>query len=103
MALTFTIDEGDVFAIGSMHATKLGAPFEKELLEKVIRSRPKQVFSRATIVQDIERVKAFFAAKNQAVEVTPLTEIDAKKKTIDLTFKIEGPEVSCRRALRGSD
>lgn len=91
MALTFTVDEGDVHTIGTMHATGRGAPFEKELLDKVVRSRPKQVFSRAVIVQDIERVKAFFAAKNQAVEVTPLTEVDAKKKTIDLTFKIDGP------------
>jgi len=90
-ALTFTVDEGDVFTIGGMHATKLGAPYEKELLEKVIRARPKQVFSRSAIVADIERVKAFFTAKSQAVEVNPLTEIDAKKKTIDLTFKIEGP------------
>jgi outer membrane protein insertion porin family len=90
-AVTFTIDEGDVFTVGTMHATSLGAPYEKELLEKVVHARPKQVFSRGTIVGDIERVKAFFAAKNKVVEVTPLTEIDPKKKTIDLTFKIEAP------------
>jgi outer membrane protein insertion porin family len=78
-AVTFTVDEGDVFTIGTMHATALGAANEKE------------VFSRGTIVQDIERVKAFFAAKNQVVEVSPLTEVDATKKTIDLTFKIEAP------------
>lgn len=90
-AVTFTIDEGDVFSVGTIHATALGAANEKELLEKVIHARPKQVFSRATVVQDIERVKAFFAAKNQVVEVSPLTEVDPKKKTIDLTFKIEAP------------
>jgi outer membrane protein assembly factor BamA len=91
VAMAFTIDEGDVYSIGSMHATKLGEPFEKELLSKVISARPKQVFSRSAIVKDIERVKAFFAAKKQDVQVNPLTEIDAKKKTIDLTFQIEGP------------
>jgi outer membrane protein assembly factor BamA len=91
MAMAFTVDEGDVYSIGSMHATKLGEPYEKELLSKVIGSRPKQVFSRSAIMKDIEQVKAFFAAKNQAVQVNPLTELDAKKKTIDLTFQIEGP------------
>ncbi len=91
VAMAFTIDEGDVYSIGSMHATKLGEPFEKELLSKVISARPKQVFSRSAIVKDIESVKAFFAAKKQDVQVNPLTEIDAKKKTIDLTFQIEPP------------
>jgi outer membrane protein insertion porin family len=89
MALTFVIEEGDVHTISGMHATKLGAPGEKELLEKVVRSRAKQVFSRSTVVEDIERVKAFFEAKKQAVEVNPLTQVDEKKKTIDLTFQIE--------------
>jgi outer membrane protein insertion porin family len=91
IAVTFTIEEGDVHTIGSLHATKLGAPVEKELLDKAVRSRPKQAFSRATVVQDIERVKAFFTAKNQNVEVTPLTQVDEKKKTVDLTFQIEAP------------
>ena len=89
MALTFMIEEGDAFSIGTMHATKLGAPVEKELLDKAVRSRPKQVFSRSKVVEDIERVKAFFTAKNQSVEVMPLTQVDEKKKTVDLTFQIE--------------
>jgi hypothetical protein len=38
---------------------------------------------------NIERIKAFFARTKQAVEVTPLTEIDAPKKTIDVTFQVE--------------
>ncbi len=85
------IDEGDVFSIGALHATKLGAPVEKELLDTVVRARPKQVFVRTKIVEDIERVNAFFAARHQQVVVSPLTEIDVKKKTIDLTFEIAAP------------
>jgi outer membrane protein insertion porin family len=88
---TFVIDEGDVYSISALHVTKLGAPLEKELLDTVVRARPKQVFVRTKIVEDIERVNAFFAARPQQVTVTPLTEIDPKKKTIDLTFEIAGP------------
>lgn len=89
--LTFAIDEGDVFSIGALHATKLGAPVEKELLDKVVRARPKQVFVRSKLVEDIERVNAFFAQRSQQVVVNPLTEIDPKKKTIDVTFEVSAP------------
>lgn len=89
--VALAIEEGDVFSISGLHVTKLGAPLEKELLDTVVRARPKQVFVRSKLVEDIERVNAFFAARHQQVTVTPLTEIDAKKKTIDLTFEIAGP------------
>jgi outer membrane protein insertion porin family len=90
LAVTFEIDEGDVYTISALHATKLGAPAEKELLEKVVRARPKQVFSRTALIQDIERVKAFFESRTkQHVEVTPLTEVDAAKKSVDVTLQVE--------------
>jgi outer membrane protein insertion porin family len=88
---TLVVDEGDVFSISALHVTKLGAPHEKELLDTVVRARPKQVFVRTKIVEDIERVNAFFAARHQQVVVSPLTEIDPKKKTIDLTFEVAAP------------
>ena len=89
--VAFVIDEGDVYSIGALHATKLGAPVEKALLDTVVRARPKQVFVRSKVVEDLERVSAFFASRRQQVVVTPLTEIDPKKKTIDLTFEISAP------------
>jgi outer membrane protein insertion porin family len=87
--VTFTIEEGDRYAIGALHATKAGAPVEKELLEKVVRLKPKQTFGRTLVVEDMERIKKFFAAREQTVEINPQTKIDEKKKTIDLTFEIE--------------
>lgn len=90
VALTFWIDEGDVYSVGDVHATKLGAPVEKELLEKVVKIRAKQPFSRQAIVDDMERIKNFFASKNkQVVEIIPTTNIDEKKKTVSLTFEVE--------------
>jgi outer membrane protein insertion porin family len=87
--VTFVIDEGAVHTIGALHASKLGAAVEKELLDKVVRARAKQVFSRSKIVDDIARVKAHFAGKGQTVEVVPLTEVDPEHKTVDVTFAIE--------------
>ena len=89
LPMAFVIEEGDVHTIGALHVTKLGAPVEKEILDKVIRARPKQVFSRGSLVEDIERVKVFFEGRGQHVDISPLTEIDAKKKTIDLTLQVE--------------
>lgn len=89
LPMTFVIEEGDVHTIGKLHATKLGAPVEKELFGKVMKARPKQVFSRSALVEDIQRVKKFFEARGQKVEVNPLTEIDPKKNTVDLTLEIE--------------
>lgn len=89
LPVTFVIEEGDVHTLGALHTSKLGAPVEKELLEKVVRARPKQVFARSQIVEDIERLKAWFARKGQQVEVVPTTSVDTKKKTVDLTFEIE--------------
>ncbi len=88
---TIVVDEGDVYSIGALHVTKLGASVEKELLDSVVRARPKQVFVRTKIVKDLERVNAFFAARHQHVVVSPLTEIDPEKKTIVLTFEITAP------------
>jgi outer membrane protein insertion porin family len=88
LPLTFTIDEGDVHHIAALHVTKLGAPVEKEVLEKVVRARPKQVFVRTAIMQDIERVKTFFASRQQQVDVEPVTQVDPLKKTVELTFEI---------------
>ena len=87
--LTFVIDEGDVHTIRALHVTQLGASLEKEILEKVVRARPKQVFSRSALVQDIARVKAFFAKRGQEVEILPQTEIDTDKHTIDVTLAVE--------------
>jgi outer membrane protein insertion porin family len=89
MPLTFVIEEGDVHTIGALHVTKLGAPLEKEILEKVVKARPKQIFVRTALIEDVARVKAFFEKRGQQVNIEPETVIDAKKKTIDLTLVIE--------------
>lgn len=87
--LTFVIDEGDVYTLASIHASGLGAPIEKELLEKVIRVRPRQTFVRSALVEDVGRIEELFNKRGQRVSVLPQTVLDAKKHTIDLTILIE--------------
>ena len=87
--LTIVIDEGDVHTIGALHFTKLGAPLEKELIEKVVRVKPKQPFVRSALVDDITRVKEFFGKRGQRVDVLPQTDVDTKKHSIDITLAIE--------------
>jgi len=89
VVLTFALDEGDVFSVGEVHATKLGGPAEKELLEKVVKLKAKQPFSRQAVIDDMERIKGYFTAKKQAVDIVPTTNIDEKKKTVSVTFEIE--------------
>ncbi len=87
--LTFVIDEGEVHTFSAIHVTGLGAPLEKELLEKVVRARPKQTLVRSALVEDVSRIEEFFKKRGQRVNVLPQTAIDAKKHTIDLTLLIE--------------
>ncbi len=87
--VTFIIDEGAVHTISGLHVTKLGGPFEKELLTRVMKVRTKQVFSRTALLEDISRVREFFARRGQRVEVLPLTEVDAEQHRIDVTLVVE--------------
>jgi outer membrane protein insertion porin family len=86
--LTFTVDEGDVFRVGTIKLGKLAAADEKTLLAK-LKLRPRQVFSRSQLVDDVKTLTETFAARGQKVDVLPRTDVDAKKKTLDLTLEVE--------------
>ena len=87
----FAVEEGDVHTISALHITGLGAPLEPEILGKVMRARPKQVFSRAALIEDIARVKELFKKRGQPVEIDPATEIDSIKHTVDFTLEVHAP------------
>jgi outer membrane protein insertion porin family len=86
--LTFVVDEGEVFRIGAIKLAKLAAADEKALLAK-LKSKPKAVFSRTTLVDDVKTLTDTFAARGQKVDVIPRTDVDAKKKTLDVTLDVE--------------
>lgn len=86
--LTFTVDEGDVFRVGSIKLGKLAAGDEKALLGK-LKTKPKAVFNRSVLVDDVKTLTDTFAARGQKVDVVPRTDVDAKKKTLDITLDVE--------------
>lgn len=86
--LAFTVEEGEVFRIGNIKLGKLASADEKALLGK-LKSKPKQVFSRSTLVEDVKTLTDTFAARGQKVDVLPRTDVDAKKKTLDVILDVE--------------
>jgi outer membrane protein insertion porin family len=86
--LTVTVEEGDVFRIGSIKLAKLAAADEKALLTK-LKSKPTKIFSRTTLVDDVKTLTETFAARGQKVDVIPRTDVDAKKKLLDVTLDVE--------------
>jgi len=88
--VTFVIEEGAVHKIGKLVVTKLGVFVAEAVVEKVIRARSKQVFSRSALVEDIQRLKTYYEGRGEKIDVTPLTEVNPRTNTIDLTLEI-GP------------
>lgn len=86
--LTFVVEEGDVFRIGNIKLGKLAAADEKALLGK-LKSKPKQVFNRSVLMDDVKTLTETFAARGQKVDVLPRTDVDGKKKTLDVTLDVE--------------
>ena len=87
-ALTFTIAEGDVFRVGTVILGKLAAGDEKALLAKM-KTKPKQVFSRSRLGEDVKALTETFAERGQKVEILPRTDVDAKTKTLAITLDVE--------------
>ena len=88
VTITITINEGEVYKVGTVKIGKLGEKMDKELQAKM-KTKPKQVFDRSVLLADVDRIKETFKAKNQKVEVLPRTELDAKTHTVNLLLDVE--------------
>lgn len=87
VTLTWTIDESDVYRMGTVRFSKLGEKLQKELTAEM-KTQPRAVFDRSKLVADLARIGAWFKARGQAVEAVPLTKLDGVKKTVDLEVEI---------------
>ncbi|MBL8610733.1 MAG: hypothetical protein JNL38_25560 [Myxococcales bacterium] len=90
VTVTFKVDEGDVFKLRALRFTKLAAAHERALAG-VVKVRPGTVFSRSAVKEDLDRVTAFFAARNERVNVVPLTDVHVPSRAVDLTIEVEKP------------
>ncbi|MBI4815915.1 MAG: outer membrane protein assembly factor BamA [Deltaproteobacteria bacterium] len=87
--ITIRIDEGEQFSVGRLD-------FEGDLLETkasffdLIKTSSGAIFNRSQLGQDLLSLKTRYEDDGFAyANITPATNIDPKKKTIDITFEIE--------------
>ncbi|MCL4460466.1 MAG: outer membrane protein assembly factor BamA [Nitrospirae bacterium] len=98
MRVTFPIQEGEQFRIGTVNVTgnKL---FSRKRLMKKIHMKPPKIFSRALLQKDITTLTKLYGHKGYAFAiVTPQVIPDLDKKTVALTYSVtEGGLVHIRR------
>jgi len=104
MYLSIHIDEGPVFSIGKIDF-KGDLIGEKQAYYDRLTVKQGEVFNRSKVGKDIVRLNDYYRDKGYAyVNVTPLTNIDLEKRTVDLQFEIErGKKVYFERInIRGN-
>jgi len=96
--LTIRVEEGEQYDIGKIDFTgELLHP--RELLHAVTRSRSGERFSRSKVGKDIATIGDLYRDAGYAyVNVNPVTNVDPKKRTVDLSYDIQpGQKVSFER------
>jgi outer membrane protein insertion porin family len=92
LLVTIGITEGEQFRTGAIDFK--GDLLEgKDTLARAIKLKSGEIFSRATVRNDIFALTDLYADKGYAfTNVTPLTTIDPAKKTVNITFDFEKGE-----------
>ena len=96
--LTIPIEEGEQFRIGKVAFS--GNLLDREpQLHAIIKTRPGEIFSRSRLQQDMFAVTDVYKDLGHAyANVTPLTNADAEKRILDLTYDVQpGPLVRFER------
>ncbi len=88
LSVTVPIVEGPVFHLGKIEvadpSAKKGAPAPAG----VLRVKRGEVFNRTRLVEDIDRLRAWFAKARRHVEVSPTTSIDVPGARVDIAFHV---------------
>lgn len=89
IAITIRVEEGEQYSLGKLDFT--GDLLEsKETLLNTVSSREGMVFNRSALARDIQAINDVYYDQGYAyANVTPVTSVDAEKKTIALTFDIQ--------------
>ncbi len=106
--ITFAVTEGRVFRLGKID---LRGVLQKQLLQgktvqlkdpkapgfqrlrkkllQLLRSRTGQIFNRARLARDIERLKAWYYSRGHPyVTVVPITNVDVDRRIIDVELEL---------------
>lgn len=89
IVITIRVEEGEQYSLGKLDFT--GDLLEsKEQLMKTLTSSEGMVFNRSALARDIQAINDVYYDQGYAyANVTPVTSVDAEKKTIALTFDIQ--------------
>ncbi len=98
LVVRINIKEGDQFRVGSI-TIKGNQLISTEELEKEIKLKPGDIFSRDVLRQDVNRIiDRYDSIARPFANVVPLFNIDQEKKTVAITIDIqEGGEVRIGR------
>jgi outer membrane protein insertion porin family len=87
--VTITVAEGDIYRIGTISvAGALIAPPATYMNE--VKTKPRDIFNRARLAEDIQRINELHRARGAQGEVTPETVVHPDKKTVDIVFRVAG-------------
>ncbi|MCA9550886.1 MAG: outer membrane protein assembly factor BamA [Myxococcales bacterium] len=87
--ITIRIEEGEQYSVGKVDFSGDLLVTKEELFEKV-ETQADQVFNRSKLGQDLLSLKTRYEDEGYAyANITPLTSIDADKRTIDITFDVQ--------------
>lgn len=86
--LVFTVNEGDIFKLGKLSFSGY-ALSDGDAFLKALESKKGTVFSRLAVQRDLKRITERASKEGARVNVTPMTDLDADKKLINVTFELE--------------
>ncbi len=85
----FNITEGDRFTIGAVEF-RGDLLAEPSSLKQKVQTRPGETFNGRTLNDDLVALKGLYSEKGFAyADISPLTDIRAEEKKVDITFLIE--------------
>lgn len=87
VGVVFTLDEGPVYRIGSIAIEP--KKFEKKAKLQTLSSKRGQIFSRAKLVADQATLRSNLGDEPGLRDIVLKSEIDKKKRRIDIVFSIE--------------
>jgi len=96
--ITFTIDEGEPYTVGKIDVTGDMLDSKDVLMSRIVL-KPGDRFNRSQIGKDMQALSDVYKDKGYAyANVSPLTAVDAEKKTVDLSYEMQkGNQVSIER------
>ncbi len=87
--VTYRIHEGDPYRVGKVHVTGDLLDPERDYIRHYITLTTGEVFSRTTILGDIDRITEYQRARGFPSTVEPETALNPEKKTVDLTLHVK--------------